>query len=203
MFRCSKIPQAYCNIARWEGPLGEFTMLKRTEGSEYGVKDGDVVKASMIGKILSVYINGVQIISSATTDLRAIIQASGITSQGPPARWATLGFQVLWRPTDNPRSSSPHAFEKGKADGNLAIRNVRSRFPDAFPARHLERTRHRGECGRGHGTANRVAALASGVGEPPAGSDFTRQADRGRGRCGEIGRKRGCFGLWHSQERPR
>jgi hypothetical protein len=62
MFRCSKIPKAYCNIARWEGPLGKFTMLKQTAGSEYGVKDGDVVKASMIGKVLSVYINGVQII---------------------------------------------------------------------------------------------------------------------------------------------
>jgi len=62
MFRCSKIPKAYCNIARWEGPLGKFTMLKEMRGSEYGVKDGDVVKASMIGKILSVYINGVQMI---------------------------------------------------------------------------------------------------------------------------------------------
>jgi len=62
MFRCSKTPKAYCNIARWEGPLGKFTMLKETRGSEYGVKNGDVVKASMIGKILSVYINGVQMI---------------------------------------------------------------------------------------------------------------------------------------------
>ena len=60
MFRCTKIPQAYCNIARWEGPLGKFTMLKETRGSEYGVKDGDVVKATMIGRILTVYINGVQ-----------------------------------------------------------------------------------------------------------------------------------------------
>jgi hypothetical protein len=62
MFRCSKIPKAYCNIARWEGPLGKFTMLKQTEGSQYGVTDGDVVKASMIGNILTVHINGVRII---------------------------------------------------------------------------------------------------------------------------------------------
>lgn len=62
MFRCTKIPKAYCNIARWEGPLGKFTMLKETHGSQYGVKDGDVVKASMIGKVLSVYINGVQVV---------------------------------------------------------------------------------------------------------------------------------------------
>jgi len=62
MFRCSKTPQAYCNIARWEGPLGKFTMLKETYGSEYGVKDGDVVKATMIGKVLTVYVNGVHMI---------------------------------------------------------------------------------------------------------------------------------------------
>lgn len=62
MFRCSKTPQAYCNIARWEGPVGKFTMLKETYGSEYGVKDGDVVKATMIGKVLKVYVNGVQMI---------------------------------------------------------------------------------------------------------------------------------------------
>ncbi|MFB3921960.1 MAG: hypothetical protein ACE145_09570 [Terriglobia bacterium] len=62
MFRCSKTSTAYCNIARWEGPLGKFTMLKETEGSKYGVKDGDVVKASMIGNVLTVYINGVQVV---------------------------------------------------------------------------------------------------------------------------------------------
>ena len=60
MFRCAKTAQAYCNIARWEGPLGRFTMLKETYGADYGVRDGDVVKATMIGKVLTVYINGVQ-----------------------------------------------------------------------------------------------------------------------------------------------
>src|SRR2546425_10311690 len=56
---------------------------------------------------------------------------------------------------------------------------------------------------RGHGKANRVAAVGSGVGEPPAGPDFKRRADRGRKGVGEIGRRGGWFGLWHSQERPR
>ena len=37
-------------------------MLKETYGSQYGVKDGDVVKATMIGNVLKVYINGVQMI---------------------------------------------------------------------------------------------------------------------------------------------
>lgn len=66
MFRCSKIAKAYCNIARWNGPLGKFTYLKNSGGSQYGVKDGDVVKASMIGNVITVCINGVQMVQ--TTD---------------------------------------------------------------------------------------------------------------------------------------
>lgn len=62
MFRCSKIQRAYCNVARWEGPLGKFTMLKESYGSQYGVEDGDVVKATMIGTLLTVYINGAQVV---------------------------------------------------------------------------------------------------------------------------------------------
>jgi len=60
MFRCSKTPQAYCNIARWEGPLGKFTFVKQMGGSKYGVKNGDVVKATIIGNVITVYINGGQ-----------------------------------------------------------------------------------------------------------------------------------------------
>ncbi len=65
MFRCSKGPKAYCNIARWDGILGAFMYLKQTEGSQYGVADGDVVKASMIGNVITVYINGVQVVQAS------------------------------------------------------------------------------------------------------------------------------------------
>ena len=64
MFRCSKSPKAYCNIARWDGILGAWMMLKTTEGSQYGVADGDVVKATMAGETITVYINGVQIVQT-------------------------------------------------------------------------------------------------------------------------------------------
>jgi hypothetical protein len=37
-------------------------MLKETKGSKYGVQDGDLVQATMIGNVLTVYINGVQIV---------------------------------------------------------------------------------------------------------------------------------------------
>jgi hypothetical protein len=37
-------------------------MLKETQGSKYGVQDGDVVKATMIGNVLTVFINGAQVV---------------------------------------------------------------------------------------------------------------------------------------------
>ena len=61
MFRCSKSPKAYCSIARWDGILGAWMMLKENTGSQYGVADGDVVKASVTGDTITVYINGVQV----------------------------------------------------------------------------------------------------------------------------------------------
>ena len=41
--------------------LGAWMFLKQTEGSQYGVADGDVVKATMIGKAITVHINSVQV----------------------------------------------------------------------------------------------------------------------------------------------
>ena len=39
-------------------------MLKETKGSQYGVADGDVVKASIVGQVITVYINGVQVVQA-------------------------------------------------------------------------------------------------------------------------------------------
>jgi hypothetical protein len=64
MFRCSKSANAYCNIARWDGILGAWMMLKETKGSQYGVADGDVVKATIAGQVITVYINGVQVVQT-------------------------------------------------------------------------------------------------------------------------------------------
>lgn len=64
MFRCSKSPKAYCNIARWDGILGAWMMLRETKGSQYGVADGDMIKASIVGDTITVYINGVQAVQT-------------------------------------------------------------------------------------------------------------------------------------------
>jgi len=95
MFRCSKIPKAYCNIARWEGPLGKFTYLKQTLGSQYGVKDGDVVKASMIGNILSVYINGVQVIQISDDKFASGNPGMGFYLAGATGVIGDFGFSTF------------------------------------------------------------------------------------------------------------
>ncbi len=58
-FRCSKTSNGYTQIVRWNGPLGNFTLLDARGG---GVANGDVVKASIVGNVITVYINNVQVL---------------------------------------------------------------------------------------------------------------------------------------------
>jgi hypothetical protein len=46
-----------CQIIRWNGPFGDFTILD--EGSAR-LKSGDVLKASAIGNVITMYLNGVR-----------------------------------------------------------------------------------------------------------------------------------------------
>lgn len=79
-FRCSKSSNAYMEIVRWNGPLGNFTYLARYHGSQYGVTEGDVVRATIIGNTITVYINGVQ--RGTATDSAYSSGAPGIGTYG-------------------------------------------------------------------------------------------------------------------------
>jgi hypothetical protein len=56
-------PASYLQIARWPGPLardiGDSTMLFSQTGTDWGVRDGDVVRAEIIGDTIRVWVNGV------------------------------------------------------------------------------------------------------------------------------------------------
>jgi hypothetical protein len=64
LFRCTKTAKAYCQIVRWNGPLGSFTYLNTAEGSQYGVGNGDVAKATIVGNLITAYINGLQVLQA-------------------------------------------------------------------------------------------------------------------------------------------
>ncbi|MGC1159982.1 MAG: hypothetical protein WA891_19485 [Acidobacteriaceae bacterium] len=51
---------AYLIIVRWNGPLADFTYLLNVTGKQYGVTTGDVVKATIVGDVITAYKNGVQ-----------------------------------------------------------------------------------------------------------------------------------------------
>jgi hypothetical protein len=75
-FRCSKTSNAYTQIVRWNGPLGQFTLLDAAGGSQYGVAEGDVVKATIVGSLITAYINGVQVLQA--TDVTYASGSPGI-----------------------------------------------------------------------------------------------------------------------------
>jgi hypothetical protein len=66
-WRCLKTEAGYAEIVRWNGRIADFTSLKKLIGPEYGVKDGDLVEATIVGNVLKGFINGVEVIS-ATDD---------------------------------------------------------------------------------------------------------------------------------------
>jgi hypothetical protein len=69
-WRCLKTENAYAEIVRWNGKVGDFTSLKKLFGPEYGVQDGDLVEATIVGNLIKGFVNGVEVIS-ATDDVFA------------------------------------------------------------------------------------------------------------------------------------
>jgi hypothetical protein len=67
-FRCLKTEEGYAEIVRWNGKVGDFTSLNKLVGAQYGVKDGDVIAATINGAVIKGFINGVEVIS-ATDDI--------------------------------------------------------------------------------------------------------------------------------------
>ena len=61
---------SYLIIVRWNGAYGDFTYLANLLGSIYGVKTGDVFEATIVGNVITAYINGVQK-ATATDDTYA------------------------------------------------------------------------------------------------------------------------------------
>jgi hypothetical protein len=91
-FRCSKTANAYAQIVRWNGPLGNFTYLSSNDGSQYGVANGDVVKATIVGDVITVYINGVQILHATDDTYGTGSPGMGFFLQGTTGVNSDYGF---------------------------------------------------------------------------------------------------------------
>jgi len=58
--RCLDDDSSYLEIVRWDGPVGKYTYLARKNGRGFGLKNGDTLKASIIGNVITVSVNGVE-----------------------------------------------------------------------------------------------------------------------------------------------
>jgi hypothetical protein len=65
IWRCLTTENAYVEIVRWNGAVGDFTSLARVEGLPYGVKSGDLVEATVDGHVITAFTNGVEVLSAA------------------------------------------------------------------------------------------------------------------------------------------
>jgi hypothetical protein len=75
-FRCLKTEGGYAEIVRWNGPIGGWTSLARHTGLQYGVGEGDVIEASIVGNVITGYVNGRKMIT--VTDDKIASGAPGI-----------------------------------------------------------------------------------------------------------------------------
>ncbi len=61
-WRCLKTENAYAEIVRWNGRIGDFTSLRKLSGAQYGVQDGDLVEATIVGNVIKGFVNGTEVI---------------------------------------------------------------------------------------------------------------------------------------------
>ncbi len=92
-FRCTHDGSQYVQIVRWNGPLGNFTYVTEAKGP--GIKNGDVVKATIVGSVITAYINGVQVAQGTDTTFTHGNPGMGFYFQGIGTANRDYGFTSL------------------------------------------------------------------------------------------------------------
>jgi hypothetical protein len=63
-WRCLKAEGAYVEIVRWDGAVGNWHSLARRAGAEFGVSHGDRIEATIVGNVITGYVNGDEVLST-------------------------------------------------------------------------------------------------------------------------------------------
>jgi chitodextrinase len=92
-FQASSASNAYVQIVRWNGPLGNFTYVADRNGP--GLHDGDVVKAMIQGSTITVYLNGTQILQGTDSTYASGAPGMGFFLQGATGLNADYGFTTF------------------------------------------------------------------------------------------------------------
>jgi hypothetical protein len=106
LFRSLKGPDSYVQIVRWNGPLGDFTYLADQKGIKCGISNGDTVKATIVGNVITAYINNVQVAQAVDSTYPSGNPGMGFFIQGTPAANRDYGFSSLTA-SDEPGALNP------------------------------------------------------------------------------------------------
>jgi hypothetical protein len=108
-FRCLRNSSSYVQIVRWNGPLGDFTYLADEKGVQKGIKDGDVLRATVKGNVIIAYINGVKVAQAADSTFAGGSPGIGFFIQGAAGVNRDFGFTRITASdeADPPPSPSP------------------------------------------------------------------------------------------------
>jgi len=79
-FRCTADGSQYVQIVRWNGPLGKFSYIANGKGP--GLRDGDIVKATIVGSRIVAYINGRQVVEGKDDTFKSGSPGVGFYNQG-------------------------------------------------------------------------------------------------------------------------
>ena len=82
-FRCTSDGTQYVQIVRWNGPLGDFSLLDARVGP--GLHNGDAVKATIVGSTITAYINGTQVVQVTDSTFTSGSPGMGFYIQGGSA----------------------------------------------------------------------------------------------------------------------
>jgi len=97
---CSALANSpYIQIVRWNGALGDFTYVNNSDTTHY-VRDGDVIKATIIGSTITVYLNGTQIITGTDSTFATGNPGIGFYLQGGGGNPAGYGFSSFMAADD-------------------------------------------------------------------------------------------------------
>jgi hypothetical protein len=106
-FKVSQSGSAYLIIVRWNGPLGDFTYLLKSIGAQYGVKNGDIISAKVVGNVITAYKNGV-VMGSASDNTYA---------DGAPG----MGFNLATAPTGCAGSNDKYGYTQFSATDGVTV----------------------------------------------------------------------------------
>ena len=103
-------------IVRWNGALGDFTYIASTTGP--GLKNGDVVEATISGDTITAYINGVEVLQGTDSTYATGDPGMGFFLQGS-ANTQDYGF-TSFTATSTPAGASVASVVESPSSGDLS-----------------------------------------------------------------------------------